>query len=508
MTKRNIILVSFIIGKFILQYTLIGPEYDLQRDEFLQIDQGHHLAWGYLSVPPVTSWISYLIFLLGNTVFWVKFLPALFGALSMVVVWKTVEELGGSLTALILAATWVFFSALLRLNTLYQPKSLDVLSWTTFYFVLIKYFNSKNPKWLFVSAVVFAFGFLNKYNIAFLLIRLLPAILLTEHRNIFQEKKFYLAIGLGFLLIFPNLLWQYQNNFPVFHHLKQLADLQLVHVNRWDLFKGQLLFFFGSLPVIIAALYSLLFYTPFKKYQLFFWSMLFTLIVFAWFKAKNYYAIGLYPIYISFGSVFLVEILNTGWKKYLQAVLIVIPLLIFIPMYQMSFPNKSPDYFMNNSGPNKKMGLHRWEDGKDHALPQDYADMLGWKELAEKVDSIAATLPELDHTLILCDNYGQAGAINFYTKNKQVIASSFNADYIDWINLDQKIIDVILVKEMDDEDKARTEEIPLFDSVYLASKRINRFAKEEEISIYVLRGAKVDIMQRIIAERNEEKNYE
>ncbi len=508
MTKKNIILTGFIIAKFVLQYTLISAEYDLQRDEFLHLDQGHHLAWGYLSVPPITSWISYLIYLLGNSVFWVKFFPALFGALTIVVVWKAIEELRGNLAALILGATCVFFSALLRLNTLYQPNSLDVLSWTTFYFVLIKYFNSKNPNWFFAVAAVFAIGFLNKYNIAFLLIGLVPAILLTEQRNILKEKKFYLAISLGFALIFPNLLWQYQNNFPVLHHLKQLADIQLVHVNRWDFFKGQLLFFFGSLLVIIAALYGLLFYAPFKKYQIFFWSMFFTLAVFVWLRAKDYYAIGLYPIYISFGSVFFVETLNSGWKKNLQPVLIAIPMLIFIPMYQIAFPNKGPEYIINNSGPDKKMGLHRWEDGKDHALPQDYADMLGWKELAEKVDSIAATLPDLDKTLILCDNYGQAGAINFYTKNNKVIASSFNADYIDWLNLDQKIVDVILVKEMDDEDKERKEEIPLFDSVYLAGKRINSFAREPEISIYVLRGAKVDIMQRIIAERNEKKNYD
>lgn len=506
-TKKNIILAGFIIVKFILQYNLISPEYDLQRDEYLHLDQGHHLAWGYLSVPPVTSWISYIIYLLGNTVFWVKFFPALFGALTIVVVWKAIEELGGNLTAQILGATCVFFSALLRLNTLYQPNSLDVLSWTTFYFVLIKYFNSKNPKWFFAAAAVFAIGFLNKYNIAFLLIGFLPAILLTEQRNMFSDKKFYLAIALGFVLIFPNLLWQYQNDFPVFHHLKQLADIQLVHVNRLDFLKGQLLFFFGSLLVIITALYALLFYVPFKKYQLFFWSLLFTLSVFVYFKAKDYYAIGLYPIYIAFGSVFLVETLKSGWKKYLLPVFFAIPILVFIPMYQLAFPNKSPEYIVNNSGPDKKLGLHRWEDGKDHALPQDNADMLGWKELAEKVDSICATLPNLDQTLILCDNYGQAGAINFYTKNKKVIASSFNADYIDWFNFDQDIVDVVLVKEMDDEDNLRKEEIPLFDTVYLADKRINKFAREEEISIYVLRGAKVDIMKRIIEERERKKNY-
>ena len=110
--------------KFALQYILLSPEYELQRDEFLHLDQANHLAWGYFSVPPITSWISSIIKLLGNSVFWVKFFPALFGALTITVVWKTIEELKGNTFALILGATCVLFSALLRLNTLYQPNSL------------------------------------------------------------------------------------------------------------------------------------------------------------------------------------------------------------------------------------------------------------------------------------------------------------------------------------------------------------------------------------------------
>jgi hypothetical protein len=423
------------------------------------------------------------------------------------VVWKAIEELNGNLAALILGATCVLFSALLRLNLLYQPNSLDVLSWTTFYFILIKYFNTKNTGWFFVAATVFAIGFLNKYNIAFLLIGLFPAILITEQRIIFTQRKFYVSLLLALLLISPNLLWQYHNNFPVYHHLKELADTQLVHVNRWDFFEGQLLFFIGALFVILAALYALLFYPPYKKYRFFFWAMFFTLTVFAYFKAKDYYAIGLYPIYIAFGSVFLTDILKDGWKKYLLPILIVIPVLVSIPMFKVFFPNKSPAYIEQHAGPYQRLGLLRWEDGKDHSLPQDFADMLGWKELAEKVDSICANLPHMDQTLILCDNYGQAGAINYYTKNKKVNAASFNADYIDWFNLNKKITDVVLVKEMDDDDKDRKVEIPLFDTVYLAGKRINQYAREPEISVYVLRGAKVDVKKRIVDEMKRKKSY-
>ncbi len=506
MTKKTILLIGFILAKFLIHFFLISPGYDLQRDEYLHLDQANHLAWGYVSVPPVTSWISWIIQLLGNGVFWVKFFPALFGALTMVVVWKAIEELKGNLFALALGATCVLFSVLLRLNILYQPNSFDVLGWTTFYFILIKYIHTEKSKWLFVAAVVFAFGFLNKYNIVFLLLGLFPAFLLTEHRRVFAKKEFYFAVLLALLLILPNLIWQFNNDFPVVHHLKELAATQLVNVSSVSFFKDQLLYFMGALLVILFGLYALLFYPVFKKYRLFFWMMVFTLTIYAYLKAKSYYALGLYPIYISFGSVFLSDILQFGWKKYLQPVAIAMPVLIFIPMFNVLFPNKSPDYIIENSKAYKDFDMLRWEDGKEHSLPQDFADMLGWKELASKVDSVCAGLPNMDYTLILCDNYGEAGAINYYTKNKKVKAASFNADYINWFRFDQKITDVILVKEANDEDKNRQVEIPLFDSVYLAAKRINQFAREPEISIYVLRGAKVDVTKRIQDEIVQKKN--
>jgi len=503
MSKKTAILFGFILLKFILQYVLIIPVYDLQRDEYLHLNQAQHPAWGYLSVPPFTSWISYLIYLLGNTVFWVKFFPALFGALTLVVVWKTIETLNGNLFALILGSTCVLVSALLRLNTLFQPNSFDVFSWTCFYFLLIKYLSTKNNKWLYWAAICFAFGFLNKYNILFLLIGIIPAILLSAERKIFLKKELYLATCLALLMVLPNLLWQYRNNFPVIHHLNELAQTQLVHVNRFDFLKAQLLFFMGALVVIIMSWYALLFYKPFKPFRLLIYSLIFTLAAFMYFKAKDYYAIGLYPIYIALGAVFLGHISEHGWKKYLRPILIAIPLVLFIPFFKIGFPNKTPEQILQQQALYKKYGLLRWEDGKDHMIPQDFADMLGWKELAEKTDSIFLLLPNPEQTLILCDNYGQAGAINYYTKNKNLIAESFNADYISWLRLNRNIKDVILVKEKDDEDKNRNIEKPLFDSVYLAVTRVNFFAREDSILIYVLRNAKTDVSKRLKDEAQE-----
>jgi hypothetical protein len=508
MTKKTIILLGFIILKFALQYHLISPEYDLQRDEYLHLDQANHLAWGYLSVPPVTSWISCIILLLGNSVFWIKFFPALFGVLTLVIVWKTIEKLNGNLYALILGATCIIFSSLLRINILYQPNSLDVLCWTGFYYIIIQYITTEKPKWLYIGAIAFAFGFLNKYNILFLLIGLVPALLLSKQRKIFAEKKLYIALILGSILILPNLLWQYDNHFPVVHHMKELAETQLVNMDRIDFLKKQFLYFIGSSLVILSSLYALLFYKPFGKYRFFFTSLIFTLIVFLYFKAKAYYAIGLYPIYIAFGAVYLSQILNSGWKRYLQPVFVIIPLLFFIPMYNLSFPNKSPEYILKHPENYKKLGMLKWEDGKDHNLPQDYADMLGWKELARKTDSVYATIPnsEKKKTLVLCDNYGQTGAINYYTK-QGIKAVSFNADYVNWFDLTIQYNNLIRVKEFHENDDEIAETGPYFQTAAIADSITNKNAREYKTTIFVFTGAKIDINKRIIEEIKKAKKF-
>lgn len=506
MTKKTLLLIGFLVAKFILQYILISPEYELHRDEFLHLDQGRHLAWGYLSVPPVTSWISFAILHSGNSLFWIRFLPALFGALTIVVVWKTIEILKGNMFALLLGATSILFSALLRLNILYQPNSLEVLCWTSFFYILILYVHSENPKWFYFGMAVLAFGFLNKYNIVFLIIGLFPPLFLYK-RTVFQDKNFYISSLLFLLLILPNLMWQYNNQFPVYFHMKELAKTQLININRLDFLKDQLLFFIGSLFVILAALYALLFYPAFKKYRFLFWSFCFILVIFTCLRAKSYYAVGLYPIYIAFGAVYLETIFKSGWKKYLQPIAIAIPILIFVPMFNIIFPNKSPGYIQKHAKIYKDHGQLRWEDGKDHTLPQDYADMLGWKELARKVDSLYMLTPAKNQTLILCDNYGQAGAINYYTKNKNLAAVSFNADYVNWFELDKLYINLIRIKTLGSEGDELKETSLYFEKSFVAGTITNRFAREFGTTIFVFENAKIDINQRIKKEIDEMKSY-
>ena len=507
MSKKTGLLLFFVILKFILQYFAIDSGYDLHRDEFLHLDLGKHLAWGYQSVPPVTGWISYIILLLGNSVFWVKFFPALFGALTMVMVWKTVETLGGNWFALILSAVAVTFSVLLRINTLYQPNSLEFLCWTLLFFTVVKYINTENVKWIWLAAFTFAFGFLNKYNISFLLAGLIPALLFSEHRKIFLNKHFYLAFLAALVLISPNLVWQYQNELPVVHHLETLANTQLINVNRFDFLKEQSLFFSGSLFVIIIAFISFFRHTPFKKYRLFFWSYIFTIAIYFYLKAKGYYAIGLYPILLVFGAVYLEKLLNKGWWRMLRPVFILVPVLLMIPMSRIMLPILSPTEIITKKEVFQKFGLLRWEDGIDHDIPQDFADMRGWKELAGIVDNAFDSIVEKEQTLIHCDNYGQAGAINFYGTQKYTEALSFNADYINWYDLDNtEYKHIILVKYRIDDDPNREQERPLFEEITMIGEITDPYAREKGTRVYLLKGAKLSINQYFKTEIENRRN--
>jgi hypothetical protein len=485
MKKETLILLGFVVIKIALQYLIVNPIYELQRDEYLHLDQAKHLAWGYHSIPPLTSWVSWVILQLGNSYFWVKFFPALFGALTIVVVWKTVESLKGNLYACVLTATALTFSSLLRINILFQPNSLDILCWTLLYYTFIRYIQTENYKWLYLMAISFAIGFLNKYNIAFCLLALLPSIALTEQRKLFLKPQLYIAYLIGLAIVSPNLIWQIQHDFPVLKHMKELQETQLVHVNRMDFVNDQILFFFSSSLVIIAGFISVFTYKPFKPYRLFFYAFTFTIALFMYLKAKGYYAIGLYPIFLAFGAIYISRLFQRRWKIYLRIIPIGIILVLFVPLLNLALPIKTPDEYF------KSGKQHTWEDGKKHPISQDFADMLGWQELARKVDSIYIKLPSKEGVFILCDSYGQAGAINYYTKVKGLQADSFTDDYINWVNLDREIKTVIRIKEVKNVTDRR--DLSLFNKIGYVGKIENEFAREKDTQLILLSEPKLDV---------------
>lgn len=484
------ILLLLVAIKFILQFVLVNPVYELHRDEFLHLDQAKHLAFGFISVPPFTSLISKLIFLLGSGLFWIRFFPALFGALTIVFTWLIVEALGGNLYAKLLAGSALLFSVLIRLNILFQPNSFDILSWTIIFYLFIRFVQSENQKWLFYLAVAVALGFYNKYNVAFLIAGLATGVLVTAQRKLVANPWFWKAIILSALLILPNLIWQVVHHFPVVQHMKVLKETQLDNNSVSGFFKGQIMFFFGSLPLSIAALVAFAFYKPFRSYRFVGICFVTVIALFAFLKAKDYYAIGLYPVLFAFGSVFIEQVLSKKRKRIVVPLLIGINLGLFILIAKLVFPVMSPTEINQNKEAFEKMGLLRWEDGKNHTLPQDFADMIGWREMAGKSLIAYHLIPasERENTLIFCDNYGQTGALNYYNRTKMPEAYSFNTDYIYWLPQMNRIQNILLVGK-----PPKEEIIKLFSGFKQVGVVENELAREKGTGIYLLTGANNEV---------------
>lgn len=485
--RRYWILVILIIIKLALQFVVVNPVYELHRDEFLYLNQADHLAFGYISVPPFTALLSKLVNLFGGGLFWIRFFPALFGALTIIFVWLIIESIGGSLYANILASTALIFSALMRINILYQPNSFDILTWTMVFYLLIRFIQTEKNKWLWVLSVVVAVGFYNKYNVIFLIAGLVIGFLLTYQRIIFSKSSFWAAMIICIILLLPNIIWQVSNHFPVFQHMKVLKANQLDNNSATGFLISQVKFFIGSLPITIAALIAFTFFKSFRPYRFIGICFISVIALFTIMKAKDYYAIGIYPVIVAFGSVYIDTIISRRWRAIVLPLLIIFNLIIFISVFNFLFPVYSPIKIRQNAAIFEKYGMLRWEDGKNHDLPQDFADMLGWHEMADKSFEAYKMIPsdQLENTLIICSNYGQAGALNYYNRLTMPQAYAFNTDYIYWIPKLKKIQNLLYIGN-----KPGDEIINLFSGYKLTGEVENEYAREKGTGIYLLTGAK------------------
>jgi hypothetical protein len=495
-------LLLIIVLKMILQYVVVNPVYELHRDEFLHLDQANHLSFGFISVPPFTSLVSKLIYMLGGSMFWIKFFPALFGALTIAFAWLIVETLGGKLLSKILVSTALLFSAMARINMLFQPNSFDILAWTMIFYLLLKYVQSEKPKWLYLLAIVIAIGMYNKYNPAFLLIGLTAGLLLNSQRHILLKSSLWKAVLLLVILLLPNIIWQVIHHFPVMEHMKALKSSQLDNNTSAGFLKDQVLFFSGSLLLIVSAMVAFIYFRPFRPYRFVGLTFVLVIVLFAFLKAKGYYAIGLYPVILAFGSVYIERIFKRYWKPVVVSSLIMINLMVFILTVKIVYPIYSPSEIIQHTKEFEKLGMLRWEDGQNHALPQDFADMIGWKEMALKSLKAYKMIPvdELKYTLVFCDNYGQVGALNYYNRSKMPEAYSFNTDYIYWLPRLTLIKNILLVGKEPDK-----EIIHLFFSYKIIDSVGNAFAREKGTKIILLSGAKPEFTEIFYKKAEERK---
>lgn len=476
------LLILFFALLKLLVHLITYNNFELHRDAYLYYAQSEHLAWGYVAVPPFIAVIGKLATLLfGNTAFALRFFPALFGAFNLIIIGLAVKELGGRNIAIILASlAYLLSPAYLHTNALFQPVSFNHFFWLLSAYLILVMVVRNNPKYWIWIGIAFGLAFLNKYSVVFFYAAFAISLLISQHRELYRSKYFILALIIGLVIIFPNLLWQYQHNWPVAQHMKELRETQLVHVRLSDFLISQLMMNAQALVLWLGALLVLLFYKKERQYQVFGFMYILIVLLIMLGSGKGYYTLGIYPILFVFGA-YLVE---KYIKRYLIFVSGALVALMFVVLYASLSMDGIP-FTTFEKAFNKD--AYRWEDGVNHDIPQDMADMTGWKELGQTVGDLYTQFGKENNCDIYCYHYGQAGSVMFYGKQINIPQPiSFNGSFVFWSPDSLTKDHMIWVhSDLGNDIKPDSLLLQLFDEVELKETIDNKYFRENGTRIYL-----------------------
>jgi hypothetical protein len=452
--KKYLIPLLFAAVKFAICFIFFNHAYDFHRDEFLYIEEGNHLAWGYVEIPPLLPVLAAISHLLGNSFFSIKLWPALFGAFTIFLTGTIVIELGGKWYAQFLACLGFLLSAYLRIHILFQPNFLDIFWWTLFSYYMIRWIKTQKNRFIYYLAFAVVLGLSSKYSMGFYLMGIFTGLILTSHRKIFLNKHLYIAAGISLLFLLPNIIWEFMHKFPVVQQLTELQQTQLQYLSPFKFLLNQLLLVISALPIWLFGLYFLLFKKEEKPFRLFGFAYVTLIAVLFILHGKDYYSLGIYPMLLAFGSVYFERIAqqNSIAKLIVRILPVLFALVISYVLFPIALPMLSPENaanFFQKTGA-AKIGVLTWEDGKTHPLPQDFADMLGWNEMAEKAAGFYNEVPDSEKkcTMIFGDNYGEAGALCWYaSKFNMPEAVSLNSNFAFWMHAPACLENLIYVND-------------------------------------------------------------
>jgi hypothetical protein len=481
MKNSNRLIYFLALIKFVLPFLLQNSFYQPHRDEFLYLAEGHHMAWGYMEVPPLLSVFAWLTNAFGSSIFWIKIWPALFGALTFLLIGKMIIHLGGKTFALLLGLFPFVFDGYIRLFFLFHANFLDVFFWTLIAYSIFRFIQTNKNKWLYIFGIAVGLGMMSKYSVAFYTLSILAGLTITQHRKVFLNKHLYYAALIALLIFLPNIIWQYNHRFPIVQHMKTLEKEQLQHINTKDFLIGQVLMNFPCLYIWLSGLLFTMFYFKGKQFRIFGWAYACVIILLIVLQGKDYYALGAYPVLFALGAYQLEQATNARfrWTRYAMVIFSIGLGLFAMPLTMPLFKPGQLSAYYHKTGLDKT-GAFKWEDQQFHPLPQDFADMIGWKETAAVYNGLPAE--ERTKTLIYCRGYYFAAALNYYRKELALPeVYSDNASFLLWMPDKYDIKNLILIAHtMPDNDDIVFQQ---FEKVTVKDSLVNPLARENGIRI-------------------------
>jgi len=459
--NRNYCTESVLIAAFsmaaLLVHLLTNGRYGYFRDELYYIACGRHLDFGYVDQPPLSILLLRLSqLLLGDSLFAIRLLPALSGAAIVALTGIIAREMGGRAWAVALACAGSLCALFnLAVGNFFSMNAFEPLFWMGCVYLLLRIVNGGSPTlWLWFG-VLLGIGVESKHSTVFFGVGILVALLLTPERRHFARKWIWLGGIIALAIALPNILWQALHHWPTYELLSNIAHSNKnIALSPAQFIAQQAVFMNpGTLPLWLAGLFWLFGSRDGRRYRVIGIIYLVTLAEFIVLHGKSYYLAPAYPMLFAAGGVAVDRIFAARLKWIKPAFLVAIIAMgaLCAPLVLPILPPDKLVAYMRAI----HMEPPRTETSHTEALPQIFADQFGWEQMVGSVAHAYHHLRPEDekHAAIFCQNYGEAGAIDFFgPKLGLPPAISGHQNYFLWGPRDWTG-EVILVLDTNDEDE-------------------------------------------------------
>ncbi len=373
--------------------------YGFQRDEMYYVLSGQHPALGYVDYPPVTPLLARIdTSVLGVSPWTLRVLPAVVGALLVVLTGLCAREMGASRGIQTLAALVALVCPLLiGANWLFQTVTFDQLTWLIAMYLVLRLLRGATP-WLWVLlGVDFGIGFETKLTILALGAGIVVAVLSSPAlRASLRTRWPWVAVAIAVALAVPNVAWQVANGFPTLTYIgTHSADIsQSGGVGN---FLASFFLFIGPvvLPLWVAGWFVLLRDPRLRPFAL----MALVAIAVLLPEGKAYYPGRTILPVLAAGCVGVGRMVSDRRRRRVVGAIVLASLVETAALIRIGLP-LVPTASLHSAGLD--------------TIRQDFADTVGWPDLAAEVGAHynALTAGERATMVILAGNYGEAGAID------------------------------------------------------------------------------------------------
>lgn len=403
-----------VAGAAFLAHAAVAGRYDFFRDELYFIACGRHPAFGYVDQPPLVPLLAAGSQVFGQHLVPLRLVPALAAVALVLVTGALARRVGAGPHGVVAASLAAAFAPMyLGLTTTLSTTTFEPVAWTLVALLVGRAVIDGEARAWILAGLVCGITLQAKYEIPLYLAPLGVALVLTGHARALARRELALGLALAAVIAAPSAVWQLTHGLP-------FLDLMRAGAAGKNVVLAPLAFVANQVQVmnpLLAPLWLAGVAAPFVDRRFAPWRFVSVAFVLTFalviaLHGKDYYMAPGYAAVFALGGAAL-----EAWvrSRVARVAYLVAALALSAVAAPLAMPILDPPVLARYM-----RALHAnptpTETSRQSAIPQEFADMVGWRQYVKQVAEVFRSLPPEDQrrAALLTGNYGEAAAIDFY----------------------------------------------------------------------------------------------